>query len=195
MAAHGLRARSSSFGKNLRMLKGISHDDGDDVFEETPSVSDQNKWLFEVAWEVANKGEAPDLLVCWNKVTKVKLKVSGGGLPSSQWLNSAGGKAWCSKRYLSYGRLLFRMRVDRKVKLKVLFFDVCVVLCVGKALFMIILMPVRCLCSSLVYTLSFSLRPCSHETSLAWFARARAVMRACTVLSAACNRWHVWWVK
>lgn len=60
MASGGLRNRSNSYGRNLRLLKGINPVDEEDHHEladVTKSPADQNKWLFEVAWEVANKGE------------------------------------------------------------------------------------------------------------------------------------------
>ena len=59
----GFRNRSNSYGRNLRLLKGASsvldEDDtsADAYFAAPQSAAEQNKWLFEVAWEVANKGQ------------------------------------------------------------------------------------------------------------------------------------------
>lgn len=58
----GIRSRSNSYGRNLHLLKGASPmtapaaNGSNDVFESPQTMSEQNKWLFEVAWEVANKG-------------------------------------------------------------------------------------------------------------------------------------------
>lgn len=58
MMASGLKGRTGSYGKNLRLLKGLHIDDDDNEQELSKEYADQNKWLFEVAWEVANKGNA-----------------------------------------------------------------------------------------------------------------------------------------
>lgn len=68
--AAGMRGRSNSYGRNLSLLKGINPaaDDEDDLERELNSPAEQNKWLFEVAWEVANKGRysnnTPSMLKC-----------------------------------------------------------------------------------------------------------------------------------
>lgn len=60
MASRSLRSRSNSYGKNLRLLKGLSLDDEQDTTDNGKSYSEQNRWLFEIAWEVANKGTSID---------------------------------------------------------------------------------------------------------------------------------------
>ncbi|XP_067927802.1 glycogen [starch] synthase-like [Watersipora subatra] len=56
---NSFRKRSSSYGRNLKLLKGINPVASEDFDGETSSggrsPADQNKWLFEAAWEVANK--------------------------------------------------------------------------------------------------------------------------------------------
>ena len=56
--ASGMRGRSNSYGRNLALLKGINPaaETDYDLEQELNTPAEQNKWLFEVAWEVANKG-------------------------------------------------------------------------------------------------------------------------------------------
>lgn len=68
-----LRKRSNSYGRNLRLLKGISppEEDGTSYYNNNYNSSNgptgarsaekANKWLFEIAWEVANKGKLPGI--------------------------------------------------------------------------------------------------------------------------------------
>lgn len=48
-----LQARRNSF---YRTLKNVEPDLDDLVFDRGATANAQNKWLFEIAWEVANKG-------------------------------------------------------------------------------------------------------------------------------------------
>lgn len=71
-----LRKRSNSYGRNLHLLKGVNPNQDEDIVIAEKCAAEQNKWLFEVAWEVANKGEAhiPTNLVVFYYYFKVTMR-------------------------------------------------------------------------------------------------------------------------
>jgi len=66
MAGLAKAGRRSSYGTNLRLLQGIS---ALEELQHVESVTDQNKWLFEVAWEVANKGKSASYRAVLSRLT------------------------------------------------------------------------------------------------------------------------------